>query len=347
MLINIWYDIYVMCNVVFLDYKTLFGNDANDKSSFLALKDVVNKFDNIRIVLCINTNDEMKRTFDYNYWLDVLSQGLNLKKSLFFDVIHLDSWNEVSGKISSWMSVNEVKAFAIVVDGHNISDLASTYANNVLCCDIFSEAIAKNVSWILSNYKNNISNEDDRWFTSDTHFFHKNIIRYCNRPWNSGKDEAGNIIATDDDVKRMNDDIVARWNSVVSKSSIVWHLGDFSFGGKENLEHIFPKLNGKINLVMGNHDHNKIKYYYDVGFHRVYDKKVLIHDFVILTHAPLMFLNENTPFFQIFGHVHDSLAYPTWSKTGCCACVERHDYYPISWKTIKQKYDEMNNEDSK
>ena len=335
-----------MVNAIFIDYKTLFNASENDatKASFHSLKDIVKKFDDVRII-CVNTEEELQKAFDYDFWLDELSQFLNLKKSLFFDIIRLNSWSEASGKISSWLSVNEVKAFAIVVDGHNISDIGKSYANSVICCDSFSEATAKDVCWILSNYKNAISKDDNIWFVSDSHFFHANIIKYCNRPWNSGKDEVGNIIVTDDDVKRMNEEMVRRWNSVVEKNDIVWHLGDFSFGGKENLESIFPKLNGRINLVMGNHDHYKIDYYYKVGFHRVYDRKVIINDFVILSHAPLMFLNDNTPFFNIYGHVHDSSAYPTWTKHSCCACVERHDYTPISWCKIKEMYDKMNSKD--
>lgn len=332
-----------MVNAIFIDYKTLFNDSASDitAASFNALKDIVKKFDDNRII-CVNTEEELSKRFDYDFWLNELSQFLNLKKSLFFDIIRINSWDEASEKISSWLSVNEVRSFAIVVDGHNASDIGKSYANNVIFCDVFSEATAKNVCWILSNYKSAIAKDDSVFFVSDTHFYHANIIKYCNRPWNSGKDEAGNIIVTNDDVNRMNEEMIKRWNSVVDKNSIVWHLGDFSFGGKENLEHIFPRLNGKINLVMGNHDHYKIDYYYKVGFHRVYDRKIIINDFVILSHAPLMFLNDNTPFFNAYGHIHNSDAYQTWTKHSCCVCVERHDYTPVTWYKIKEMYDKMN-----
>lgn len=334
-----------MVNAIFIDYTTLLASLDNGFSSFdsacYALKDAVKKFDNIRIV-CLNTIEDFEKKFDYSFWLNEISQKLNLKKSRFFDVIKLSSWDEAPGKVSSWMSVNEVKAFAIVVRGQNAESLAKSYANNVICCDQFSEATAKDVYWLLSNYKNAVLADDNLFITSDSHFCHTNIIKYCNRPWNSGKDEAGNIIVTEDDVKHMDEEMVKRWNSVVGKNSIVYHLGDFSFGGKETAERIFPQLNGKIRLVMGNHDHYKVKWYYDLGFDRVYDKTIIINDFVILSHAPLMFLNENTPFFNIYGHVHDSPMYKTWSKTGCCVCVERHDYTPVSWRKIKEMYDRMN-----
>ena len=162
---------------------------------------------------------------------------------------------------------------------------------------------------------------NNTFFTSDTHFHHQNIIKYCNRPFSS--------------VDEMNEKLINNWNSVVGKNDIVWHLGDFCFGRKENISEILPKLNGKINLVIGNHDHQKVKFYYDVGFNRVYDRNVLINGFYILSHAPLQFLNDNCPFFNIYGHVHDSSMYNTWSKSGCCVCVERHDYKPVSWKEIQ------------
>ena len=336
------YNIY-MINVLFIDYFTLFSSNLKlNPYSVFALKDIVNKFDDLRIV-CINTKHEME-TFKYDDVLSELSQTLNLKKSLFFDDAKVDAYNDIGTAISKWMSSKEVKSFAIVTLGKNIS-VGKSYPNNHIFCDfgMFSEAQSKNAIWIMSQFSSNISKEDNVWFISDTHFGHANIIRYCNRPWNHGKDQNNEIIVTDDDVLAMDNEIIKRWNSVVGKNDIVWHLGDFALGGKEVAERIFPQLNGKINLVMGNHDHWKIKYYYDLGFHRVYDRKVIINDFVVLTHAPLQFLNNNCPFYQIFGHIHNSSVYQTWTKNSCCVCVERHDYYPVSWKTIKEQFDKMNN----
>lgn len=54
------------------------------------------------------------------------------------------------------------------------------------------------------------------FFTSDTHFNHTNIIRFCNRPFK--------------DVAHMNETIIANWNSVVGPDDIIFHLGDFLFG---------------------------------------------------------------------------------------------------------------------
>ena len=56
------------------------------------------------------------------------------------------------------------------------------------------------------------------WFTSDTHFSHCNIIKYCNRPFK--------------DVDEMNKILIQNWNNVVRPDDIVWHLGDFALGDK-------------------------------------------------------------------------------------------------------------------
>lgn len=185
--------------------------------------------------------------------------------------------------------------------------------------------LAKEIKYCLTNFGMDKPMTNNTFFISDTHFFHNNIISYCNRPFRN--------------VDEMNSVMIENWNNIVREDDVVWHLGDFSFGKKDNVKDILPKLNGKINLIVGNHDKQNIHFYYDAGFHRVYDRPVVINNFIILSHAPLEWVKA--PMFNIFGHVHDNAIYSTWSLNGCCACVERHDYAPISWQTINTKYNEL------
>lgn len=78
------------------------------------------------------------------------------------------------------------------------------------------------------------------FFTSDLHFFHHNIISFCNRPYR--------------DVDEMNDCLVANWNGVVGMADVVYVLGDVSFGKPDATLELMSELNGAIKLIPGNHD---------------------------------------------------------------------------------------------
>lgn len=161
------------------------------------------------------------------------------------------------------------------------------------------------------------------FITSDTHFFHTNIIQYCNRPW-----------AT---VEEMNEGLIERWNSVVGKEDTVIHLGDFGFGGKTRIKGIFDRLNGKIDLIMGNHDNFRVRDYYKMGFHRVYDKPILYKDFFLLSHEPVGWVKDGGVYANIYGHVHDLPHFKNFTQNTFCACVERTDYKPILFEDIVAK----------
>jgi len=78
------------------------------------------------------------------------------------------------------------------------------------------------------------------WFTSDTHFGHDAIRRYCDRPFAS--------------VEEMDNQLIQSWNGVVSPRDEVWHLGDFGYGPDTRMRSVFRRLNGKKRLIIGNHD---------------------------------------------------------------------------------------------
>ncbi len=82
------------------------------------------------------------------------------------------------------------------------------------------------------------------WFTGDTHFCHRNIIDYCDRPYNS--------------VEHMNDSLLRNWNEIVSEEDTIYHLGDFSFNTREGIK-ILEVLKGRKILIVGNHDHRQIR----------------------------------------------------------------------------------------
>lgn len=159
------------------------------------------------------------------------------------------------------------------------------------------------------------------WIISDTHFNHKNIIDYCNRPFSS--------------VEEMNRVLINNWNSVVSNDDIVWHLGDFAMGSKEEITNLVNQLNGRINLIMGNHDNHLVKWYYDCGFNKVYDRPIIIDDYFILSHQPRT-VGANL-YGYIYGHIHNDDIYKDYTSNSFCACVERINYTPILLEQAKKK----------
>lgn len=83
-----------------------------------------------------------------------------------------------------------------------------------------------------------------KWFTSDIHWYHRNIVSYTNRSVDTTQEEHDEWL-------------VNLWNSQVKHGHILYHLGDFSFhkNPKKTLE-IIDRLNGQIVMIKGNHDHS-------------------------------------------------------------------------------------------
>lgn len=75
------------------------------------------------------------------------------------------------------------------------------------------------------------------WLIADTHLDHRNIIKYCHRPFKS--------------VDEMNETIVRNWNQVVSSGDCVLFLGDLAF---RRFDYWLGKLNGEKVIIRGNHD---------------------------------------------------------------------------------------------
>ena len=160
------------------------------------------------------------------------------------------------------------------------------------------------------------------YFIADCHFYHKNIIKYEQRPFDS--------------VDHMNEELINRWNKTVNDSDRVFVLGDFSFGSKEQITNILKRLRGRKILIMGNHDRGRsVKWWLEVGFDEVSAYPIILNEFLMLSHEPPSYYNSDTPYFYLYGHVHSSEMYPTVSAKSCCVSVERWDYKPVELETIK------------
>lgn len=161
------------------------------------------------------------------------------------------------------------------------------------------------------------------YFISDTHFGHRRIIDLCYRPFST--------------VENMDEHMIQEWNKVVTKDDTVVHLGDFAFYGKETVGKIVSRLNGKIELVLGNHDRgHSLTWWRECGFHRVYDKPVVYDDYFICSHEPLAW-PPAYPFFSLHGHVHDREDMAPFTLKTFNVGVDVNDFKPVSYADIEAK----------
>lgn len=162
----------------------------------------------------------------------------------------------------------------------------------------------------LSNFHKRI------FFISDTHFGHENIIKLCERPFENA------------DI--MDNNLINNWNTVVRDEDIIFHLGDFAWS-KEAAKESWAKLNGKIYLLRGNHDHKFAEYLPflpDTIVDIKWRKK-----FITLCHYPMVnWYKSRRNSIHLYGHTHRTI--PMSNDNTLCVCVEETNYTPVSLDDI-------------
>ena len=92
------------------------------------------------------------------------------------------------------------------------------------------------------------------FFFSDPHYGHKNICRGTST-WELKEHGGENSVMDFDTVEQMNDTIVNDINNIVRQDDYLVCLGDWSFGGVDNIWNFRKRIVCKnIILVLGNHD---------------------------------------------------------------------------------------------
>lgn len=172
---------------------------------------------------------------------------------------------------------------------------------------------------------------DRLWFTSDNHFGHANIIRFCNRPF--------------DDMEHMTADMVRRWNACVQPDDDVFIVGDLCWKAASYGIAVVEQLNGRKHLVRGNHDKGCL------GSRRFRDLFVEIADLltvkvpdddapggmqrIVLCHYAMQVWDQShRGAWHLHGHSHGTLTSPQTMKrldvgADCWA------YAPVSYGEIR------------
>ena len=159
--------------------------------------------------------------------------------------------------------------------------------------------------------------------TSDPHFSHINIMKYCNREF--------------DNPDRMDQHIIRTWNSVVqSEDDLVYVLGDFTMRGRDNkpwFARTLRKLRGTKILILGNHDKLSPFQYVEAGFQSVHTSLLVGNVFMAHDPAWAVAMPPGADI-MICGHVHDSFKYLAGPRRILNVGVDVWDYRPVKWDTI-------------
>ena len=133
-----------------------------------------------------------------------------------------------------------------------------------------------------------------KYYISDLHFGHANVIRFDNRPFNS--------------IAEMETEIIRRWNERVKPEDEVYILGDFCWGFKNEWIRILDQLKGHKFLILGNHDLKSMPTELKRRFDGIDRLKEIVDGkrHIIMCHYPILFYRcaYNPEFYMFCGHVH-------------------------------------------
>lgn len=175
------------------------------------------------------------------------------------------------------------------------------------------------------------------FFTSDHHLFHTNILRLCNRPFET--------------IEKMNEAIICNHNSVVTDNDTTYNLGDLFYKtNPTNVARTLEKFNGKIKILPGNHDkvcqqalnNGYLKDLISSGkveiigdFYPSQTIKVLELEgkILVISHYPLdSWCHSFRNSYMIHGHCHGKLSTKNIKRID--VGVDCNNFYPITFGEI-------------
>jgi len=184
-------------------------------------------------------------------------------------------------------------------------------------------------------------------WTSDYHLFHKNIIKYSNRPFKN--------------VLEMNEEIRDRHNKVFEKDAIVFNLGDALLiprrDGKSNdtdytrqAESLLSTFNGNVYYLPGNHENHMdlIRRHWRI-MPQLYEVRIededteTLRQSIVMCHYALRTWNKaHHGAWHVYGHSHGGLMNDNGEMMqdnphtlSMDVGVDSNDYYPFLYEDIK------------
>lgn len=173
------------------------------------------------------------------------------------------------------------------------------------------------------------------WLSGDHHFDHTSIIRFCDRPF--------------DTVGEMNEELVGRWNDVVSKDDEVVYLGDFSLATFPLfVEPILLRLNGHIRMLTYPFHHDRRwlrtplsgRVVFSASGPVVFEPPIIVLEEagfprVVCCHFPFAEWpgKHRNAGYSVHAHAHSHGNYKGEGRIVDVG-VDCHDYYPVSLERV-------------
>ena len=247
------------------------------------------------------------------------------EKVLIADDVHdlIDQLDELETLSKEWIDENKVA---------RINDLRKMTTSDVVPVEKLKNLLVpKQDKQVIPQFVANRIEEErakiKTFYTSDTHFNQQRTHQY------SLRDQYF------ESAEQATEEMIRRWNSVVSAEDTVMHLGDF--GDFE----VAKRLNGNIILLFGNYERDGIftptqeeKDY----FHAVFDCIGIGEDY-LMVHEPenrkdaiASILKDKgvdyTDTFYLFGHIHEKQKV---KRNGLNVGVDVHNFTPVSRETVE------------
>ena len=164
----------------------------------------------------------------------------------------------------------------------------------------------------------------DTWFTADFHLGHKNIIRYCNRPFQT--------------VEEMNQEILERLNARAKTNDILYFLGDFCIGPKVPAAELRKKIRcKKIYAIPGNHDKDTRKLTQEFSWLDAFAEASLNGQRIVLCHYAMRVWNQSSRgAWHLYGHSHGRLP-SQGTSLSMDVGVDTHDFRPWHFDEISEQ----------
>ena len=177
-----------------------------------------------------------------------------------------------------------------------------------------------------------------KWYIADTHFGHKNVIAFNQRPFS--------------DVDEMDRILMELWNAKVNRQDDIYVLGDFAFRNEKPEQWYLKQLNGIKHLIVGNHDGNLLKNETAMGYFETVEKMEHVSDqgnHICLCHFPICEWNGYYKgHWHIYGHIHnrreETYNMMKMRERALNAGVDINYYSPSSFKELVVNNERFKNE---